>query len=194
MKILTIVFYGLIIFTSCNPCEKYKNEIYEKNSFAGNNFDSLGMVRMKLRLIDFNEPAMDTINYESYRLTHSLTFEDTVHIIRIENDHSNYRFIHKKLLKNHQASASIIETIEKKLFPDEWEKFKTVLYQNHYWIMPKEIDRYGLDGAVLTIEGRRPNAEICGKRSYHLVSRWSPEKGEFQNLCHKFYEIIGEKE
>lgn len=189
MKSILKTLLCLIIFVSCNPCEKYKNEVYHKEAYEYQ-FDSTGMKGVKLMVKRYNEPTMDTLDYESYRLVYGVVFSDTSHLIRIENNHSNYRYIHKKLLRNKYEPPTVFETIEKKLLPEEWEKFIDILYQNHYWTMPKEIDRLGLDGGVWTIEGRRPDAEICGKRSYHLVSRWSPEEGEFQNLCDKFDEIM----
>lgn len=190
---IVLILCYLIAFLACSPCEKYKNEIYKEDTFH-RYFDTLGSKRMNKYLKMYKEPEMSTLNYEAYRLTYGHVFADTSHIIRIENQNSNYHFIHKKLIEDSDSTRAVIETIQKKLLVSEWDKLKEVIYQNSYWTLPKEIDRYGLDGGVWTIEGRRPDAEICGKRSYHLVSRWSPDKGEFQNLCNKFYEIIDAKE
>jgi len=192
MRPLIIIICCLIVFSDCNPCDKYKDEIYKVETFQSR-FDSTGLESMKTFLKIYNEPEMNTLDHESYRLFFGHVFSDTIHIIRIGNSNSNYYFMHKKLIRDSDTTAVVVENIEKNLPISEWKIFKKSIYRNEYWMLPREIDKEGLDGGTWTIEGRRPDAEICKKRIYHIVSRWSPEEGKFRKICEKLIEIDEEK-
>jgi hypothetical protein len=56
----------------------------------------------------------------------------------------------------------------------EWSELSNALEQTRFWAMPA-ISRHamGVDGARWIVEGRRGD-------SYHLVDRWSPDKGAYR--------------
>jgi hypothetical protein len=182
MKNVIIVMLCSIILLNCKSRENYADEIYQPEVFQ-RSIDSTWPERIKTRLKMFEEPDLSTLDHESYRLVFGHVFSDTIDIIRVGNKDSKPYFIHKKIIINRDTTAIIVGLVEKSLGRDEWRLFKASIYQNRYWLLQREIDREGLDGGTWTIEGRRPDAEAYKKRSYHVVARWSPEEGEFRNIC-----------
>ena len=67
------------------------------------------------------------------------------------------------------------------------------MYQNDYWTLPKETIKSVLDGGAWIIEGRRPDAEKCGKRSSHIVVTNVPE-GKLEAIIDGFYAVIEREE
>ena len=188
MKPLIIVFF-LIAFADCgDTCEKYKNEIYTGKTLE-QTFDSTRLNGFKQYLIMLHEHEINTLNYESYRLIAHVSHVPS-YIIQIENKNSIYHVTHKKLIHDSDSTFVVVKQIEKQLSADEWAKFIAFIYQKNYWTLPINTNKYDvLDGGQYTIEGRRPNAEICGKRSYHLITSDHPQ-GEFKDLFDNFFEII----
>ena len=180
---------SILFCIRCNPCEPFDKEIYPVETHA-RYFDSMGVARLNKCLKRYSEPPLDQLDHESYRLYYEHVFSDTTQMMRIGNRHSAYYFIHKKLVPDSDSTMRVSETIELPLLPQEWEVCKTIIYRNGYWTLPREIDRYGLDGGTYILEGRRPEADICGKRSYHLVSRWSPKEGAYRQICDQFLTVM----
>ncbi len=185
-----IIFITSLLFLwACNNCEQYQNEVYQQETFAYQ-LDSAGMAGINKYLVKYQEPELGQLKQECYRLIWSNVFNDTAHVITIGKD---LTFIHKKLPKNPDSTRIIAEKIEIKLLKREWRALQQSVYKNKYWTLPREIDRYGCDGGTWIIEGRRPDAARCGKRDYHIVSRWSPEEGDFRNLCETIMNIANAK-
>lgn len=178
----------IISFFSCNPCEKYSGEKYPDDTFTYQ-FDSAGIISMNTYFKKYDEPELRNWGFETYRLAVGHVFSDTFHIIRIGQENFEYYFMHKKLVSLNDSAYSIASIIEKKVSTMEWRALKKTIYQNEYWTLPREINRHGLDGSGWTIEGRRPDAENCGKRGYHVVNRWSPKEGKFRRIGEKFIEL-----
>ena len=188
MKNVIVVIFCSIILLNCKSRENYADEIYQPEIFQ-QEFDSIWLERIKIRLKMFEEPDLSTLDHESYRLVFDHVFSDTINFIRVGNKDSKPYFRHKKIIINSDTTAIIVGFVEKPLGEDEWRLFKASIYQNKYWLLQREIDRMGVDGGTWTIEGRRPDAESFKKRSYHVVSRWSPEEGAFSNICEHLLEM-----
>jgi hypothetical protein len=188
MKNVIVVIFCSIILLNCKSRENYADEIYQPEVFQ-RSIDSTWPERIKIRLKMFEEPDLSTLDHESYRLVFDHVFSDTTNFIRVGNKDSKPYFIHKKTIRNSDTTAIIVGLVEKPLGEDEWRLFKESIYQNRYWLLQREIDRMGVDGGTWTIEGRRPDAESFKKRSYHVVSRWSPEEGAFRNICKHLLEM-----
>ncbi len=61
-----------------------------------------------------------------------------------------------------------------------WEEY---FDQQNFWDLPTDIDRYGLDGASMSLE-----ALVDGR--YHIVNRWQPtEDDPFKVLSDFFYAL-----
>ena len=58
----------------------------------------------------------------------------------------------------------------------EWDHFINLLDRSCYWQLGPETDDIGFDGARWVLEGVREGR-------YHLVDRWTPESGDYQEAC-----------
>ena len=58
----------------------------------------------------------------------------------------------------------------------EWDHFISLLDRSCYWQLQTEIDDSGFDGARWILEGVREGR-------YHVVDRWTPEGGDFREVC-----------
>lgn len=188
MRFIIFCICCQIVLLSCNRCDKYINEIYQND--LKENLDDKQKKYLNSFMERCNEPKMNTLAYEAYRLTFWNFLVDTTHLIRIENHNSNYYFIHKKMIKDSDTTKVVVNIIEKQLLASEWKDLKETINKNDYWLLSKENYKPMLDGGVWIIEGRRPDAEYCDKRSYHIIYRQYPEEGKFENLCDKFLEIV----
>lgn len=58
----------------------------------------------------------------------------------------------------------------------EWDHFLSLLDRSCYWQLRPEIDEAGFDGARWILEGIKEGR-------YHVVDRWTPQGGDFQEAC-----------
>jgi enterochelin esterase family protein len=82
------------------------------------------------------------------------------------------------------APGKIAKEVKRELSPAEWETVVAKLDRSGFWQMESREDRsrMGLDGATWILEGSQG-----GK--YHVVSRWSPESGDFREACLFFLQL-----
>ncbi len=187
MKLLIAISYVTLLL-SCNPCDKFKNEIYKEETVE-NMLDSTEVIELNSFIKSFEEPAFDQLDHEAYRLIYTYSLSDTAHLIQISKNLSKYYLIHKKLVSHDHLTKVLTVAMEKELSVEEWEKFVAAIYQNGYWMLPKKVpEKPVLDGSLSIIEGRRPAAKACGKRNYHIVVRGYPEEETFENLSARFWQ------
>lgn len=72
--------------------------------------------------------------------------------------------------------GKLITNRTQSLAKSDWEGFIRLLEQNCFWNLPAENDARGHDGAQWILEGRRTDR-------YHVVDRWSPDRGTFREAC-----------
>ncbi|HXQ74218.1 MAG TPA: hypothetical protein VN844_27185 [Pyrinomonadaceae bacterium] len=75
----------------------------------------------------------------------------------------------------YEPGTSILKS-QRRLSQSEWDAFKRLLEYSCYWEQPTDADDAGLDGAQWLLEGFREGR-------YHLVVRWTPQKGSFREAC-----------
>lgn len=188
MKMLIIFFFGIVLFSNCGPCVKYKDEIYAKE---GSN-SRLDSTIFNKAVKAYDEPDLKNLNYESYRVINAFTFRrDTSDIIRIEARDSGYYCINKKLFSINGAPRVVVQKTERKISENEWYNFTDKIYKIRYWtLLGESKDESGYtDGNWWIIEGRRPHAENCGKRAYHLIVRLVQKDEKITQLYAKFKDI-----
>jgi enterochelin esterase-like enzyme len=79
----------------------------------------------------------------------------------------------------------VLKEVNKELSQPELEAALARLNKTGFWQMPiKDDSRWGLDGATWILEGNQG-----GK--YHVVTRWSPESGDFRELCRYLVQLSG---
>ena len=76
---------------------------------------------------------------------------------------------------------------------DRVARFFAQLDQSHFWAMPADLPRTGLDGADWILEGVRDG-------NYHIVVRWCPDidrksadEAPFANAVLLLFELAGHK-
>ncbi len=74
--------------------------------------------------------------------------------------------------------------IKRELRPAEEKTLVDKIEKLGFWQMEEKTNRSGLDGATWTLEGMRG-----GK--YRVVRRWSPDSGDFRELCLYFLQLSG---
>lgn len=73
---------------------------------------------------------------------------------------------------------------ETQLTEEEWMEFEGMIYEFDFWTADQLNEKSeGLDGCAYLIEGIRPDAESCGKRTYRLLGRSSPRFDKIGALC-----------
>lgn len=77
-----------------------------------------------------------------------------------------------------------IKNISKKITQTEWCGFINKLKIARYWTMFPMHKTQGLDGAEWVLEGVKDGR-------YHLVSRWSPNNGNYRNACIYLLHLAG---
>ncbi|MCX5645340.1 MAG: hypothetical protein NTZ17_11790 [Phycisphaerae bacterium] len=82
------------------------------------------------------------------------------------------------------APGEIVKRIQRALSPAEQSKFLTTLSRVGFWEMPKNQDRFGLNGAQWVLEG-------AADGRYQVVERFSPGPGAYRDLGLLLIEFTG---
>ena len=81
-----------------------------------------------------------------------------------------------------RLKTNLVKTIEK----DVINEFLEIVKDEGFWELPTKIEDMGLDGSQWIIEGRKGY-------DYHIVDRWSPEKGAVRRIGTYLINISGLK-
>jgi hypothetical protein len=73
---------------------------------------------------------------------------------------------------------------EAELDKEQWDGLQEHLDKAGFWGMRTRSGKQGLDGEELIVEGVED-----GK--YHVVDRWSPDAGDYRNVCGFLLELAG---
>jgi hypothetical protein len=183
------IFYIVLIlfwFVSCQDyCIKYKNEKYVYDSLT---IDSNVIKRIHEVNNLLNEPDFEKINFESYRLIYKKALSNVGYLIRLDRKQKNTILTYKIFTGKNDTCSIIVNLKDEsiiKLSNIEWKEFENLIYKNEFWTMQTIIDNHGVDGTIYYLEGCRPQAITCNKRTNHLVERWSPDPGGFKEICDK---------
>jgi len=181
----------LILFISCNDCEKFKNEVYTEEFNPA--LDTI-IVEMNSILQRLDEPKMDELNViESYRLLFMSAFQERK-LVRIDKKENEYYLVYKDF-SGDQDSGNIVlkEHIQKNITKDNWKYINKLIYNSNYWAAKKfdEPPPDVLDGYAFTLEGRRPQAAKCNKRTEQIVFRSTPdEEDKMGDLCFQILHYV----
>ena len=185
-SILYIFLLVSLFFSSCNTkntrnenCIKYQNEEYsniEIDTSLKNDF----LNYHKYLLKEFNEKSIKELPYESYQLLY-FTSHGYGKLIRFEKIDSSYS-MEVKCIKNpdfFSCNDSLIEITE-----DEWDQLEEMIYEFNFWTEESfRKPRESLDGYIFLLEGNRPEAEKCNKKTYSLIGRGPFRYDKMSALC-----------
>lgn len=131
-----------------------------------------------LRLRALEEPVLysDTTSNEIYRFTWLRSFHSPL-AVRIEKQAADYN-LYWKLCEGAGDPGDLWKSGQKAIGEKTWNRFKHLLSKTGFWEMPVR-EKGGKDGAQWILEGKSPDG-------YHVVDRWSPEKGSAYYKCCDF--------
>lgn len=66
----------------------------------------------------------------------------------------------------------------------EWNELERMIDEFNFWTEENfKVNKDVLDGSAYILEGNRPQAKKCGKKTYKLVARGSPRFDKIGALC-----------
>lgn len=75
---------------------------------------------------------------------------------------------------------------EKEISKDRIDNLLELISENDFWNLPTKTNDIGFDGSQWIIEGL-----LGGK--YHIIDRWTPEKGSAKEIGLEFIKLSGFK-
>lgn len=182
-----LIFYFLIIalvsLCGCHEKEECSKFIHEK--YLNKQLDS-ALVRQvseyrEIILKRFSDTSIKGLSHEAYHLQFysSHGFGKSVKFEKKEGRCSlSIKCITKGEwltdCKNYQIGIS----------EEEWNEFEKMIYEFNFWTEEEfRANKDVLDGFTYLLEGNRPQAETCNKRTYQLIVRGSPLYDKIGALC-----------
>jgi hypothetical protein len=173
------------------PAKNSKNYFFAKNTFHLNSARRDQFVNRwySKHLRAMSETSLSCgkdVESETYRFTWLRTFHHPI-AVRITRIDGQGRLIAVELNGyGGYGPGTVIKRIEKKLTPEQWQTLLAVVDSAKFWELPTDdiSGGRGFDGAEWVVEARRG-------RAYHLVSRWSPESGDYHKLALHFLLLAG---
>ena len=177
------VIFILICFCSCQEkkdCEKFIQEEYleeQVDSFlereANEYRDTLLKRFDETPIRENNRSAYHLLFYSSHGYGKSVKFE---------KNNSRY-FLSRKCIRK-EGGFPDCENYQVEVSEKEWNEFEEMIYEFDFWTEEKfRVNTGALDGFVYFLEGNRPEAERCGKRTYQFIGRSSPRFDKMGALC-----------
>ncbi len=194
LRFLVTVFISSFIVSCNNNCKQFENESYSENEMK-----ILDLAKDNLRTLYYqlNEPDLELNTHESYRLLKGAALSEEKQVIRLDHSNENYTLTYKTFTVAANSQTDIDITIVKEntfaLTTEEWKAFITQVYKSDYWTMPEKIAEPGYQGETYFVEGARPQAKECNKRTLHMTTRWNPQPGKFKVLCKHVEDLLDSK-
>lgn len=196
-RIITILFTFACI-VGCNSsnqksiCNLIEDEQYQKVDTLI--LDSVTKYSKNL-MFQIGEPDLRFVNFESFQLIirspHPFP-NGTFAVIRMTKN--DYTCIIKTLnltdtfYRENKTPNGIIEHYEIRVVDssssnismEKWSEFQRLISASKFWTLSlKKNNRGMLDGTEFILEGSRPEARICGKRTYQIYGDLSPNRDDF---------------
>lgn len=115
---------------------------------------------------------------ESYRFVWLRTFDHPV-VVRVDIESSDSAELTTKVMSGAGGyePGKLIENTSRPLMQQQTKKFLATIERLQFWKLPthEELETAGCDGAQWIIEGIKDG-------DYHVVDRWTPQKGAVYDL------------
>lgn len=177
----------LMALTNCtqimqgpDDCSKFANEEYLEEQV-----DSSLMVTepeyqdgLKER---FNDVSVKGVGYEAYNLQYISSWGHGK-LVKFEKQKGNYSLSVK--CGGKENSNKKCKEYKIRISEEEWDELERMIYEFNFWT--EETVRVNLsatDGYAYFLEGNRPAAEKCGKKSYKLTVRGAMVYDKLDALC-----------
>mgnify|MGYP000707237000 CR=1 FL=1 len=165
-------------------CAKFENENYIKNELASTEIEELFTYKENF-LIRFNDTSIQNLPYESYHLFYYSSFSHGK-TIKLEKRNDGFIKLSVTCYDKYKSESNFeCKKYHMGIIEEEWKVFENMIYDYNFWtekdiIKTKEV----LDGYGFILEGIRPEAEKCNKRTHHILFRGSPEYDKIGTLCY----------
>ncbi|HEY0428131.1 MAG TPA: hypothetical protein VGC76_10150 [Pyrinomonadaceae bacterium] len=162
------------------PKDKFSGKWEKADSFMndwyGNHLKAMG----EKSLLNVSDK-----NAEIYRFLWLRSFHHPI-FVRIERNRTEIKLFTKELDgAGGYEPGKVFRSNEVKLKQEEFCDFLKLLEKADYWRLPTKNDDYsGEDGAQWILEGVKENR-------YHVVDRWTPEKGDYRAACIYLLKLSG---
>lgn len=160
-------------------CSKFANEIYKEISDTSLRKEAFDY--QKNLLENFCETSVKGLNYEAYHLQF-YSAHGYGKSVKFEHKKGVYSIAVKCLTK--EDSLPDCKAYQIRIDREEWNKLEQMIYEFDFWTAEDFRSNKGvLDGYAYLLEGNRPEAKKCDKKTYKLVARGSPEYDKMGALC-----------
>lgn len=149
------------VFSSNKWQDRYKANWYSK-ALAAMNEPSLSLPRANQK--------------ESYRLLWLPSFDHPVSVRLWRSGSRGYLVVKQLSGAGGYNPGKLAVSRRRALSVGEWDEFTRLLEQSSYWKLSTDDGEIGTDGAQWVLEGT-----IKGR--YHVVDRWSPQDGNYREVC-----------
>ena len=187
-----ILLVGVLFSLNCfqrGECQTYAQEIYSEDT----SFDRYQKETSKIYaeiLQDMGESSVEDAPKEAYLFTFITAFHSG-QSIRIEEDTVGYR-IRVTCFNTFSPNRPLpdCEAYEASLPEKYWRQYLELIEEFNLWTEPRlRFDSLVTDGYTYLLEGRRPKAAPCGKRSYTLTARGSVYFDKIDALGERIFEL-----
>ena len=188
--IIKLLVVAAVLFSSCHNNSNNNNNNSECSKFIHEQYENvaedstLKIEAFKYRdtlLKRFNEFPLNRQSHSSYHFMFysSHGFGKSV---KFEKKESSYKLSLKSISKKDWVSYG--DNYEIEITQEEWNKFEQMIYEFNFWTESAfKTNKNVLDGFVYFLEGYRPEALKCNKKTYQFVGRGSPEYDKIGSLC-----------
>jgi len=177
--LLVLLIFGLSCQNEKN-CSKFMNEKY-----LDEQFDSIEMQKaLEQRDTLLKKFDVKPIKGQNQTIYHLLFYSSHGfgQSIKFEKKDSSYFLTSKCLFKDGWLSEC--ENFHLEITKSEWDDLEKMIYEFNFWTENQlEANKNVLDGYVYFLEGVRPEAEKCGKKTYQFIGRASPRYDKIEKLC-----------
>lgn len=185
-----LIFYSLLFLMLClsscqnqEGCGKFMHEKYTYER-VDQSLIKLAMDYRETLLERFGETSIKDLHYDVYHLMF-YSSHGYGRSIKVEKNDGGYYFRISCLPK--EDSFYKCESKYIKMQKDDWDEFEAMIYEFDFWTEEQIRSNTVLDGYVLFLEGNRPEAEKCDKRTHRIVGRGSPRYDKIGSLCDEIF-------
>jgi hypothetical protein len=184
LKHIFFIISICLSFLACNNCSKFENEQYNESDTLTLNSEHFFYVKNCFDAV--KETDITQKDMASFRMWYRFSFgkyEYIIHLSKTEKGCTLKSMAVDNIFNDSKWTTLVVDSTIKELSIEKWNTFENLIYNAQFWTLTQLIDDRGLDGHTFVLEGYRPEAEPCGKRSYHIIGRWSPRSEPLRTLC-----------
>ena len=183
-KYFGLIFILIILF-SCQETENEECLKYEKENYTQEIIDTSlinGLSEYNLRTTkSFNENSIKGLKYEAYQFQF-YSSHGFGRLIRFDKKIGGCSIRVK--CKNKEGWDLDCKEYYIGIGEENWNELEKMIYEFNFWTAENYRGNNNvLDGYIYFLEGNRPDAEKCNKKTYKLVGRGSPKFDKIEALC-----------